>query len=103
MTGFRIAKRFSLGNHVPVRAFRARWGVVTPIEIKQLLARRPFVGFRLHMTDGRMLEIRRPDVVLVLQNRLHIGLDPDAAGVVARVEDCWLQDLVRVEDVPDAG
>ena len=70
-------------------------------ELMALLRKRPFVPLRIHMTDGQTYDIRHPDQVIVLRQRVDIGLLPDpATGVVERVEYCSLLHIVRVEELP---
>lgn len=70
-------------------------------EFVQILRRRPFVPFRVHMTDGQTYDIRHPELVIVLRQRVDIGVGPDpATGVVERVDFCSLLHIVRVEDLP---
>jgi hypothetical protein len=69
--------------------------------LTELLRTRPFVPLRIHMTDGHTYDIRHPDMVLVLRQRVDIGLQPDpATGVLDRVEHCSLLHIVRVEELP---
>lgn len=70
-------------------------------ELKQLFRRQPFIPLRLHMTDGRIYDIRHPDQVIVLKGAIDIGVDPDPrSGVVDQVDRCSLLHLVRVEELP---
>lgn len=73
-----------------------------PDELKQFLRQRPFIPLRIHLTDGRVHDIRHPDQVLVLRQRVDIGVSPDAEGVLDRVEHCSLLHIVRVEELPPA-
>ena len=58
-------------------------------ELTELLRSRPFVPLRLHWTDGQTYDICHPDLVLVLRQRVDIGLQPDpATGVLERVMHC---------------
>ncbi len=69
-------------------------------EFKELLQTRPFVPLRLHLTDGRTYEIRHPDMVLVLRQRVDVGIEPDPeTGVLERVEHCSLLHIVWVEEL----
>jgi hypothetical protein len=55
------------------------------------------------MTDGQSYDIRHPDLVLVLRQRVDIGLQPDpATGVLERVAHCSLLHIGRVEELPPA-
>jgi hypothetical protein len=72
-------------------------------ELTELLRTRPFVPLRIHLTDGQTYDIRHPDMVLVLRQRVDIGLQPDpATGVLERVAHCSLLHIVRVEELPPA-
>ncbi len=67
-------------------------------ELTELLRARPFVPLRIHLTDGQTYDIRHPDLVLVLRQRVDIGLQPDpATGVLERVAHVSLLHIVRVE------
>ncbi len=73
-------------------------------ELTELLRRRPFVPLRIHLTGGQTYDIPHPDLVLVLRQRVDIGLLPDpATGVLERVEHCSLLHIVRVEELPPAA
>jgi hypothetical protein len=70
-------------------------------EFKELLRTQPFVPLRIHTTDGQTYDIRHPDIVLVLRQRVDIGMQPDpATGVLERVDHCSLLHIVRVEELP---
>jgi hypothetical protein len=72
-------------------------------ELTELLRIRPFVPLRIHMTDGQTYDIRHPDLVLVLRQRVDIGLQPDpTTGVLEGVAHCSLLHIVRVEELPPA-
>lgn len=74
-----------------------------PEGLTELLRVRPFVPLRIHLTDGQAFDIRHPEQVLVLRQRVDIGILPDpSTGVLDRVEHCSLLHIVRVEVVPSA-
>lgn len=67
-------------------------------EFTELLRMRPFVPLRITMTDGQTYDIRHPDRVIVMRQRIDIGINPDpATGVVEGVAHCSLLHVVRVE------
>jgi hypothetical protein len=69
-----------------------------------LLRVRPFVPLRIHRTDGQIHDIRHPDQVLVLRQRMDLGLQPDPdTGVLERAEHCSLPPIVRVEELPPSA
>jgi hypothetical protein len=70
-------------------------------ELLELLRARPFSPLRITMSDGVTYDIKHPDNVIVLRQRIDIGLSPDpVSGVVERVAHCSLLHIVRVETVP---
>jgi hypothetical protein len=72
-----------------------------PQELVELLRTRPFVPLRIHMTHVKTYDITQPDLVLVLRQRVDIGLAPDPdTGVLERVKHCSLLHIVRVEQLP---
>jgi hypothetical protein len=50
-------------------------------ELQRLLRQRPFQPFRIHLTDGRTYDIRFPEINLLGQTYLEVGIpvpnDPD--------------------------
>jgi hypothetical protein len=52
-----------------------------PEELYRILHKRPFEPFRIHLTDGRLFDIRYPEINLVGVNYMVIGIpvpdDPD--------------------------
>lgn len=73
-------------------------------EVGELLRTRPFVPLRFHMTDGRTYDVRHPDNVIVLRQRVDIGVPFDGSPVVMeRVEHLSLLHVVRIEQLPAAS
>ncbi len=73
-----------------------------PEELKELLETEPFVPLRIHLTDGKVFDIYHPDAVLVLRARVDIGIPTDQSGrIMDRVEHCWLQQVIRVEELQE--
>ena len=72
-----------------------------PEELTKLLRTRPFTPLRIIMTDGQTYDIRHPEMVIVLRQRVDIGVLPDPAMEVAEsVVHCSLLHIVRVEELP---
>lgn len=70
-------------------------------EFIELMRRRPFIPLRIHMTDGRIHDVRHLDNILVLRQRVDIGVPADpSSGVLERVEYCSLLHIVRIEELP---
>jgi hypothetical protein len=73
-------------------------------ELTELLRRRPFVPLRIHLTGGQIYDIRHPDMVILMRQRVDFGVQPDpATGVVERVERVSLVHVVRIEELPSAA
>lgn len=69
-------------------------------ELMSLIRSKPFTPLRLYMTDGRQYEVYHPDQILVLRQRVDIGVGADAkSGVADRVDHCSLLHIVRVEEL----
>jgi hypothetical protein len=70
-------------------------------ELKLLLRKRPFAPLRIHRSDGQSFDIRHPDNVIVLQQRVDIGVGGDPkTGVAESVEYLSLLHVVRIEELP---
>ena len=73
-------------------------------DLLEMLRTRPFVPFRIHMTDGRTYDIVHPGVVLVLRTRAIIGLRPDpATNIPDQSEQIDLLHIVRTSEIPGVG
>ncbi len=73
---------------------------MTSEEFKDLLDTRPFVPFRVHMTDGKSFDILHPDFVWVFRNRFDLAFLADATkGIVDHVERCFFLHVVRIEEL----
>lgn len=52
-------------------------------EIYSLLRARPFMPFRIHVSDGTTYDVPDPLFVLVTRRRVEVGLDADESGLPA--------------------
>ena len=69
-------------------------------EARALLDAKPFVPFRIHMTDGKSFDIQHPDFVWVFRNRLDLAVLADPAqNIVDHVVRCFFLHIVRVEEL----
>ncbi len=69
-------------------------------EIMQLVRRRPFQPFRVHLTTGQQYDVRHPEFIIVQRQCAEVGMDPDPnTGVVDRVEYVSLLHVVRIENL----
>jgi hypothetical protein len=70
-----------------------------PQDLLQALRRRPFVGFRLHASDGTVYDVRHPELLMVAAASAVVGLPSPALPppAVERYEIVGLLDIVRLE------
>ena len=66
-----------------------------PRELAQALSRRPFIPFRLHVTDGTIYDIKHPELLMVSPGSAIVGL-PSAAYPLPLVERYEIVDLLHV-------
>jgi len=66
-----------------------------PRELAQALSRRPFVPFRLHVTDGTTYDIRHPELLMVSPGSAIVGL-PSATYALPLIERYEIVDLLHV-------
>ena len=76
---------------------------MSPEELSGALKRRPFVPFRIHITDGAQYEIRIPDMVMIGRTILFIGLRRDIDSPFFD-EPVWvaMRHITRVEPIVEA-
>ncbi|MGA2062259.1 MAG: hypothetical protein ABSG67_17385 [Thermoguttaceae bacterium] len=76
--------------------------MLLPEKLRDELRRQPFVPLRIHLTDGKIYDIRHPEMAMVTSREVYIGREETSAGSgVAR--ECDLVSLlhvVRVEQMP---
>jgi hypothetical protein len=64
----------------------------------ELLEERPFVPLRLHMSDGRKHDIRHPEMAIVSDEIIAVGLYNDDNSLAAdRITNCSAAHVVEVE------
>src|SRR5262245_41200629 len=91
----RIGEPFSNSVQCWRLAFRSKHhrpgSAMRPNELIALLRKRPFVPFRIHLSNGLTYDIRHPDGVTVLRGAVDIGVSSDpATGGAERVDRCSL-------------
>ena len=76
-----------------------------PQDLLQAVRRRPFVAFRLHISDGTVYEVGHPELLMVAVASAVVGLpskdQPHPA--VERYEIVDLRHIVRLEPVEAAA
>jgi hypothetical protein len=71
-------------------------------DLLELVRHRPFTPLRVYATDGRTYDIHHPDQMLVLRNRVVLGIGGDN-GAAERLEHLSLLHVVRVEELAREG
>lgn len=75
-----------------------------PEELSELIHAQPFSPLRIHISDGRSYDVVHPDQIIVLRQRVDIGVKRDAeTGVVDRVDHISLLHVVKVEELNSAS
>jgi hypothetical protein len=75
-----------------------------PADLLQALRRRPFVPFRLHVSDGTVYDVRHPELLMLAVGSAVVGL-PSASLPLPQVERYEIVDLrhiVRLEPLAPA-
>ena len=71
---------------------------MTAEDLIELLEERPFVPLRLHLADGRTREIRHPEMAIVSETHIVIGIPrDDGSNVAVRTTFCAIPNIVDVE------
>ena len=75
-----------------------------PAELLQLIRRRPFIPFRIHMSDGTIYEIQHPEMAMIGVASATIGF-PERAEMplYTRTEIIALRHIVRLEPLETAS
>ncbi|MEX2173522.1 MAG: hypothetical protein WD872_04115 [Pirellulaceae bacterium] len=73
---------------------------MTADELIELLEERPFHPLRLHLADGRMREIRHPEMAIVSESLVAIGIPRDDESKIAiKITYCSLPHVVEAEPI----
>jgi hypothetical protein len=75
-----------------------------PQDLLQAIRRRPFVAFRLHVSDGMVYDIRHPELLMVAVASAVVGLPSmgQPPPAVERYEIMDLRHIVRLEPLESA-
>lgn len=76
---------------------------MSPEELNSALKRRPFLPFRIHITDGVHYDIRNPEMVMIGRTILFIGLRREIDSPFFD-EPVWvsMRHVTRVEPLVEA-
>ena len=70
---------------------------MSPDGIRKLLRQQPFKPFRLVMSSGKEYEIRHPEMAMLLQNDILVGVDITDNGMPAEFDICPLLHVASIE------
>lgn len=70
-------------------------------EIENQLRQRPFVPFRLRMTDGTAFEVRHPEMVLVSRTIIALAIHRPRAREPEGIVLCDPDHIIRIEPLSD--
>ena len=70
-----------------------------PDDLLELVRKRPFVPFKIHLTDGKSYEVSHPDQIIILRSRAVVGAGHDN-GLPDHLEHLALVHVVRLEELP---
>jgi hypothetical protein len=71
---------------------------MTAEELIELLEERPFRPLRLHLSDGRIRDIRHAEMAIVAEDAIAVGVPRDEGSRRAyKITHCSIQNIVEVE------
>jgi hypothetical protein len=70
---------------------------MSPDGIRKLLRQQPFKPFRLVMSSGKEYEVRHPEMAMLLQNDILVGVDITDNGMPAEFDICPLLHVASIE------
>lgn len=72
-----------------------------PHELIEILAERPFAPLRLHMSNGRTHDIRHPELAIVGQDAVAIGVESDE-GELPTIRLISVSHINEIERIPSS-
>ncbi len=71
-------------------------------EFRKFLDQRPFEPIRIHTSEGQHVDIKHPDVAIVSQSLVAIGV-AGSGGVADHIVHYNLLHIVRIEPLKNSG
>lgn len=68
-------------------------------EIREHLEQRPFVPFRICVSDGAQFDVPHPDFVLLTKWAVHVGHDAGDDDLPERVTRVAIGHVTRIEEI----
>jgi hypothetical protein len=84
------------------RRMREKELQMTSEDLIELLEERPFVPLRVHLSNGRTHDIRHPEMAIVGQDIIAIGVETNE-GSLPRIRLVSVAHINEVEPVPDSA
>jgi hypothetical protein len=72
---------------------------VHPDELFAVTRRRPFIPFRLHVSDGSSFDVRHPDSILVSRRSAVLAVPDDPTQPADRFATVALVHITRLEEL----
>lgn len=71
-----------------------------PQEVRKVLTDRPFIPFRIHVSDGSSYDVPYPADAFVEMLYITVGIDPDDSGLFRRTVRISPNHISRLEMLP---
>ena len=78
-------------------------GAFTAADVQRLVRTRPFVPFRIHMSDGSMFTVPHTEFALVTHRRVVVAVPSEKDGMAQDMHICAILHITRLEELADAG
>jgi hypothetical protein len=76
---------------------------MTPETIQKHLLHHPFQPFRICLSDGASYEVRQPEMILVLQREVIIGIPKPNEKFASHSVSCDILQITRIEPINGRG
>ena len=73
--------------------------MITAKQLRELLQSKPFMPFRICLSDGSHQDITNHDMAFVGKNTIEIGLNLDPDGFAEYFARCSILHITKVEDL----
>jgi hypothetical protein len=76
--------------------------MMRPESLRDELHRQPFVPLRVYLTDGKIYDIRHPEMAIVTSREVYVGREETSpgSGIARGLDLVSLLHVVRVEQMP---
>jgi hypothetical protein len=73
-------------------------------EVQLLLDRTPFTPFRIHLSNGNIIDVKHPELVWLFRTRLEVAIPAqEGSRLLDRSDFISLLHIARIEDIPIAA